>query len=298
MLNVSMLKIWSRRLILSALFAMVGGLYIAVATAEVTEKAETPAETPKEEAKEIEEIKISDSKHLEKVMKENDFKLDKSAQSEMQVPRTYVTNFPTDMRAVKDRKKKEKLFVGTLLPYILHENEIIKTERTHLLELKKAADSGKALKHADRFWLSKLCDKYKMKKVDYDELLRRADIIPPSLALGQAIIETGMGTSHAAIKKHSPFGMTVSQKVLAYKNIRESTAAYIRNLNSNNAYKSMRKKRAQLRKEGKPVDGNALIGDMIAYCEFKNYAGQVRSAIKQNDLNKYDDVSLKPKETA
>ena len=92
--------------------------------------------------------------------------------------------------------------------------------------------------------------------------------------------------------------MTVSKSVLKYKNLSDSVSAYIRNLNCHAAYRTMRKTRENLRKGNKPVDGNALIGDMVAYCEFKNYIGKVRSAIKQNDLVKYDSLDLKPKETA
>ncbi len=294
-----MIKKWTKRIILASLIAMIGSLYVAVGShCETTESEEKTAETPKEEVK-VQDICLSNTDHLKKVLKEKDFNLSKAAESEFQVPRTYFANFPQDMRQVKDLKTKKELFIHVLLPMILHENEIITQERKHLLELKKAADSGKALKHSDRFWLSKLCEKYKMKNVDFNELSRRVDIIPPSLALGQATIESGFGLSYAALKKHSPFGMTISQKVKAYKTLSESVAAYIRNLNSNNAYRTMRKTRAELRKADKDINGNVLIGDMIAYCEYgQSYIKQVRSAIKGNNLMKYDSLSLEPKSKA
>jgi Bax protein len=295
-------SIWSKRIVLTSLFAMVAGLYIAVGThsACADEKAAAPkTETPKEEVKESTEgIKVSNADHLKKVFKENGMNLDKAVASEKQVPRTFIANFPQDMPKIKDRKTKNDLFVGTLLPMILHENEIIMQERKQLISLKKAVSSGKTLKHHEQYWLKRTCEKYKMKKVDFDELLRRADIIPPSLALGQAVIESGTGTSYAAVKKNSPFGMTVSQKVLRYKDLKQSVSKYMCNLNYNNAYRTMRKTRAELRKTNKNINGNALIGDMVAYCEFKNYIGKVRSAIKSNNLMKYDDINLAPKDTA
>lgn len=286
-----MIKIWTKRIILTTLFAMIGSLYIAVGTncAISDNKTEAPKETPTD-------IPVKDTTEVKEILK-----LDQKPKTEEQfeVPRTHLANFPQDMRQVKDRKTKKDLFVHILLPMILHENEIIMRERTLIIELKKAHDAGKTLKHSDRFWLNKVCEKYKMKHLDFKELLRRVDIIPPSLALGQATIESGMGISYAALKKNSPFGMTVSQKVLAYKSLSESVAAYIRNLNSNNAYRTMRMTRAELRAANKDIDGNVLIGDLIAYCETgKYYIKQVRSAIKCNDLLKYDSLSLEPKSKA
>jgi len=259
-------------------------------------KAEATAEAPKAEAEGT--IQISDANHLKKVLKENDFDLNRARSEDTGIPRTYMANFPQDMPKIKDHKTKKDLFISTLLPMILRENETILRERKHLLELKKAADTGRSLKPYEQFWLNKICQKYKMSKLDFDELVRRVDIIPPSLALGQAVIESGTGTSYAAVKKHSPFGITVKKSVLKYKDLSESTCAYMRNLNSHAAYRTMRKTREKLRKENKAIDGNALIGDMVAYCEFKNYIGKVRSAIKHNDLVKYDGLNLAPKSAA
>jgi Bax protein len=324
-----MVKLWTRRFILASLITMVGSLYIAAGSqcepadskekpAEVSKETETPKEETKVEATttanaddlkskeaeapkeaKVEAIAVTNMDHLKQVLKENDFSPGTASNSETQVPRIKFANFPKDMRQAKDHKTKKDLFVNIMLPMILHENEIIMKERESILELKKTVDSGKSLRHSEKFWLNKICQKYKMKNQDLDELLRRADIIPPSLALGQATIECGMGISYAALNKHSPFGMTVSKKVLAYKDLSESVSAYICNLNSNQAYKTMRKTRAELRKAGKDMNGNVLIGDMIAYCEFgKPYINQVRAAIKQNDLMKYDNLNLAPKEKA
>lgn len=307
MITLKIFTLWTRRLVLATLIAMVSSLYIAASIAngsasESASQAEAKDEVDinKEEPQEPKIIKVSDADHLKEVLKENDFDLKKATQKEIAVPRTYIANFPQDMPKIKNYKTKKDLFVSTLLPMILRENETILRERKHLMELKNAVNSGRALKHYELFWLNKICTKYKVKGHDFDELLRRADIIPPSLALGQAIIESGTGGSYAAVKKNSPFGMTVSKTVLKYKDLSESVSSYIRNLNSHNAYRSMRKTREQLRKENKPLDGNTLIGNMVAYCEFKNYIGKVRSAIKHNDLIKYDSLSLEPrdKETA
>ena len=161
--------------------------------------------------------------------------------------------------------------------------------------IKKTVDDGLALKPQQNEKLKMLCDKYKVKRVDIEKLLRRIDIIPPSLALGQAIIESGWGHSYAALQKNSPFGMTISQKVKAYETLYDSIASYVRNLNSNHAYREMRKIREQLRHNGSDVDGHTLIGHMVAYSEErKRYIGKVRNAISLNGLKRYDSFCLEP----
>ncbi|MBP6985915.1 MAG: glucosaminidase domain-containing protein [Alphaproteobacteria bacterium] len=288
-----MFKTLLRRTLTLSLVLIGSGLYVAGASLATAETDPKPPETSS--SMESENVPIKDVKELEEVLEKKDCKLEQISQKDVEVPRIFVSNFPKDMKNVKNRQTKKDVFAQVLLPIILHENEIILKERAYILELKKNSDQGKPLKHHESAWLDKICEKYKLKVMSFDELLLRVDTIPPSLALGQATIESGMGISYAALKKNSPFGMTVSQKVLAYKSLSESVFAYMRNLNSNNAYKTMRKTRAELRKANKDVDGNALIGDLIAYCETgKPYIQQVRSAIRSNNLTQYDGMNLAP----
>lgn len=286
-----------RRALTIFLISIASGFYV---TALDKAMAETEAEAPQEIASsDLNNVEIKNVHDLKKILEDQGFKLEQISQQDVDVPRTFVTNFPKDMREVKERDVKKDVFVQVLLPIILHENEIILKERAYILKLKEIVDLGKPLKHHEETWLTRVCDKYKLKEVNFEELMLRVDTIPPSLALGQATIESGMGISYAALKKNSPFGMTISQKVKAYKSLSESVYEYMRNLNTNNAYKTMRKTRSQLRKENKNIDGNALIGDLIAYCETgQPYIKQVRSAIRSNNLTQYDTMTLAPEDKA
>lgn len=240
-------------------------------------------------------VQLSDITHLQKVLKEYDFCLSKASGEDQIVPRLYFANFPSDFKKEKDLNQKKEIFLHVLLPMILRINEEIMQERQELLTLKQCIDKGNELNDHKKSRLNFLCEKYKMNKADFDELLRRVDIIPPSLALGQAIIESGWGSSYAALKKNSLFGMTISQEVKTYQTLYDSVSGYVRNLNSNNAYRTMRKTREKLQKKGMDVDGYTLIGDMIAYSEEKKrYIGKVRNAISVHDLIKYDSFSLVP----
>ena len=54
---------------------------------------------------------------------------------------------------------------------------------------------------------------YKVKNGDFNLLLERADIIPPSLAIAQAAYESGWGTSRFALEGNSLFGQRTWKKM-------------------------------------------------------------------------------------
>ena len=64
---------------------------------------------------------------------------------------------------------------------------------------------------------------------------------------------------------------------------------YIRNLNSNSAYKPLRDVRAQLRQLNKPVTGHALAAGLNRYSERGlEYVSELRAMIEYNKLARYD----------
>jgi Bax protein len=240
-------------------------------------------------------VDVKHTSHLKEVLSNSGFHLKKAVQDKVDVPRVFFNNFPKDLRAIKSLKDKKQLFIQTLLPMILHINEEIMGERTRLLQIKTDMQEGLELTSDDRLWLKDLCEKYKMKHLDMDELVKRVDIIPPSLALGQSIIESGWGMSYAAREKNSPYGMTISNKVKFYNTLHDSTWYYVRNLNSNDAYRNMRNQRAKMRANGQDIDGHKLIGELLYYSEQRAlYIKKVRSAIAHNDLKNYDNLNLTP----
>src|SRR5438128_793574 len=110
---------------------------------------------------------------------------------------------------------------------------------------------------------------------DYVELLNRVDVIPPSLALAQAASESGWGTSRFAREGNALFGqwtwggkgMTPAEqrtdthgdyRVAAFESTALSAYSYALNLNTGNAYRDLRLRRAELRRQNLRVSGNSL----------------------------------------
>ncbi|MBL0942461.1 MAG: glucosaminidase domain-containing protein [Alphaproteobacteria bacterium] len=237
---------------------------------------------------------ISDLDHLRQVMASHDYNCDLLSGNTNAVPRLYCQNFPQDLKNLKDLETKKELFLKVLLPMVLAVNEDILKDRAQLIKLRDKVDQGWMLNAEEREWLEDLATLYKVKTIDIAELLRRVDTIPPSMALAQAAVETGWGHSYAALKKNSLFGMMKTlDKVKFYHTLHESTASYIRNLNTNNAYQKMRETREQIRRQGKKPDGHSLIGDLVRYSvQRKLYISKIRSAIKKNNLAHLDLAKL------
>ena len=79
----------------------------------------------------------------------------------------------------------------------------------------------------------------------------------------------------------------------AFETLQESVSAYMLNLNTHNAYSSLRNKRAELRKKGEKITGYALAGQLTKYSERgEEYVKGLRSLMDYNLLIPTDDAYL------
>jgi Bax protein len=84
-------------------------------------------------------------------------------------------------------------------------------------------------------------------------------------------------------------------RLAAFRNPRESLIAYMLNLNSHPAYKELRNARAELRRNGRPIDGYFLSGFLDKYAETgKEYVTLIRRIIGRDDLTRGDTAKLAP----
>ncbi len=229
----------------------------------------------------------------------------KGVRAGQKVKPIYLTKLPKDLKTLGDTSKKRELFIKILLPLILDENEKIQKDREKLFAIlnKNFNTPG------EKVWLKRRFKEYKIDDKDLGKLKMRMDIIPVSLALAQAANESGWGTSRFALEGNALFGQWTwgkkgispknqdknkSHKVLQFQVLKASVRAYKNNLNTHNAYKEFRKKRAQLREEG---DFTGL--DLAKY--IKNYAaiGEkyvriIEDIIVRNSLTDFDKADLLP----
>lgn len=236
-------------------------------------------------------LEVSSVKELSQVFKSCNYTLAK-AKSEGKVPRLYVNKLPKDMKGRKKASNHE--FVQVLLPHILKVNEMILADRARLLEMQARLKKGGHLHSAEKMWLSKLASDHRCKSTKIEALLVHVDVVPPSLAIAQATIETGGGRSPAALQKNSTFGhMATKTKVQKFESLWHSVQAYIKNLNRHAAYASFRKERATQRKNNMTPSGHKLAPMLVKYSvRGSAYTRDLQNLITNLGLAPYDNMTL------
>jgi len=232
---------------------------------------------------------------LRKILANHDYKLHAAAKKHVAVPHLHLKALPNDFGKNTTIQDKKQTFMKSLLPLIIAANQEIEQERIKLLQIADLQKKKKALSVEHKKFLDFLKEKYRMKSISVKELIKKVDIIPPSLALAQAIEESGWGTSFAARKKNSTFGITLSSGVKHYDSLEDSVKGYIRNLNANPAYKTMREARAEMRNKGMDLNSIHLIQCLDKYSELRGtYISKVKTIINKNQLKRFDSAQLHP----
>ncbi|MEK9754462.1 MAG: glucosaminidase domain-containing protein [Rhodospirillaceae bacterium] len=246
---------------------------------------------------------------LHDTFKRMDYELDAVTEQGRPVPRVFLASLPTDLGDVREPEKRKDVFFRTVLPLVLQVNEEIQAERQRLWRLHEQIKRGHKVAAVDRLWLIVLADRYKVERGDMEALLRRVDIVPPSLALAQAAEESGWGTSRFSRLGNAIFGeytfddaeSLVPQaradgkrhRIRAFKSLLHSVRAYANNLNTHRAYKDFRQRRSQLRLEGLPIRGRKLVDTLERYSERgQAYLKNLRAIMAVNKLGRLDEAQL------
>ena len=134
------------------------------------------------------------------------------------------------------------------------------------------------------------------------ELLKRIDLVPLSMIMAQAAIESSWGTSRFAREGNNLFGIWtwgdrgivpsgrdagLRHKVAAYDSILDSVRAYILTLNRLPAYRSFRDIRSTT------MNSQELAEGLIYYSQRRDrYVWEVKDLIRYNKLDRYDNCFL------
>ena len=207
--------------------------------------------------------------------------------------------------------ERKQAFFDYFLPLVQQRNAELAATREELLTLRSRAGLGTR----ERERVAEIAARYRISDFDADNadhwelLLRRVDVVPPSLALAQAANESAWGTSRFAqqgnnffgqwcfepgcgiVPKHRDAGKT--HEVASFESPAESVNAYIRNLNRNSAFKPLRDIREELREDDETVTGVELAEGLQRYSERGDeYIAELQSMIRYNKLQQYDRIAV------
>lgn len=223
-----------------------------------------------------------------------EYNLDQVGRTKL-APEVFIKSLDVDLNRIKDVEEKKATFFKVMLPIIVAQNDKIRTERQKIID--DPADAP-----------TSLYEKYDVEIGDVDALLKRVDVIPASLVLAKAALESGWGSSRFARKGNNFFGMRTYDedvpgfapkkaegfKVIKYKSISHGVRFYMLNLNTHSAYTKLREARAKARDAGNRPSGLPLTNFLTAYSEIpEEYGNRLRSIINTNKLTRFDGVRLK-----
>ena len=220
-----------------------------------------------------------------------------------QVPRLFMTRM-SDLKPLEVSLRKER-FMQIMLPLILRANEDIMRQRDAVLRAIENSDEDVLASFSKRYRLSSA---WISKSGWQDELLRRVAPVPVSIALAQAVIESGWGQSRFTMEGNALYGQWVWNDKLGIKaanqsdprasirrfpDLLSSVRAYMLNLNSHRAYADFRKTRARHMQSPAIVSVTDVAGGLSSYAQIGDaYVQKIRRLIIQNDLQRFDTAKL------
>jgi Bax protein len=217
-------------------------------------------------------------------------------------PRLFLSRLPSDLPEIRDVQRRKQAFISSMLPHILAANEEILRDRSRILKLRLDLSKVTKISESDLKWLAKIFDDYELTSMDFDQLLKRVDVIPPALAIAQAAKESGWGVSRFAQMGNAIYGQWTwnpkdkgmvplerpegkKYRVRAFNNVLDASRSYAKNLNTSHAYEGFRNIRFNLRKAGKPISGYKLAETLTNYSTSREiYVSAVQEIIIRNQL--------------
>ena len=137
-----------------------------------------------------------------------------------------------------------------------------------------------------------------------DKLLLRVEMIPNSIVLAQAAIESGWGSSRFAQEYNALFGEYTydntkgviplerengeTHLIKAFNSYNNSVESYFNNINSHYAYEQFRELRKVMRERNNFSNVTLLVDKLDTYAEDENYIQTIRSVIKNNNFEIFD----------
>lgn len=194
-------------------------------------------------------------------------------------------------------KEKKELFLKLMMPAIKVSSEEVEAKKALVQKLALA----EKLEPREEKIIKKLFDDYKVKEGDYEKLINKMIVPPPSLVLGQAALESGWGTSRFFREGNNAFGIWsynsaepsmkaaksrengFTAALKKYDDLKGAVDNYILLLSTGSAYKELRKgiKKGESSKN--------LVKYLVRYSELGEvYTERLERVMRVNDLDKYD----------
>ncbi len=294
---------------------------VAVAPLAVSGDAAAESSDSAESSRAEERFEFTSYPEVGKLFEELNYTPEAWQEGIREVPRVYLTTIAPRWRSRVSKEvsvlEKKRIFFRSMAPLVLHSNEFILRDRARLEAIRGRWTADEESSDEDRRWLAELADAYGvMENVEtpldsatLDELMVRVDVVPVSLALSQCAEESGWGTSRFAAEGNALFGQWSwggkgikpqqqregmgDYRIAAFESPLQSIMAYMRNLNTHNAYTALRERRSEMRAKGERISGWELARSLDRYSERgPAYVESLHAIMRVNRLDPADDAFL------
>lgn len=226
------------------------------------------------------------------------------------VPRLALAALPRDFASLRDVSQRKTLFLQSVLPLVLLVNEEIRALRAELARAVTEAAGADGASPQRRAFLAAVAARYGVDDGAWTALLRRVDTVPVSLALAQAVQESGWGRSRFARGGNALFGQRTwrddvpglvpaeradgaEHRVRSFPDLLSAVRTYMHNLNTHPAYAEFRRDRALARARGVAPDASRLALRLTRYAEHGDgYVEALRGILRANRLRDFDAARL------
>jgi Bax protein len=218
----------------------------------------------------------------------------------------YTASLQDRLAQIDDVQERKQILIRILLPLVLRANETIRQQRMVVEQLRLNLPYLTPLEKQTLILLSQV---YLVESNSYEEmiqeLLKRVNVLPVSLILAQAAIESGWGTSRFCIEGNNIFGLRTSSgygilpkgrsneegvTLSVFNDLQSCINYYMWNINTNPQYKELRYIRSLSQP---PHDSFTLAQGLRNYSEMgTEYVRRVELLISYNALKGYDDYRL------
>lgn len=201
-----------------------------------------------------------------------------------------------DFSTIESLQERKSQFFDFIAQYVDQRNAEILALRQRIL----SRDYSEAELQA---WAKRYRVKWTTPDEVHAKLVKKVDMVPASLVLAQAALESAWGTSRFAAVGNNFFGQWchtpgcgmvpnrrhqgLNHEVQIFESPFDSVAAYMRNLNSHPAYKGFREKRAEQRANRQALSGCYLAHGLTQYSAMGDaYVESVKLLIRANRLER------------
>ena len=235
-------------------------------------------------------------------------------------PRIFLKNFPKDFTEISNETERTSLFIKILAPLALKTNEEIMSERQTVINIQNKFKKNKNLQKKEIKIIEDLANKYdvfsRLKQSDrirylLDELLIRVDIVPPSILITAAALETNWGSSRI-VKEGNSLYKTLNwytteglkptgekndntYRIKTYPDIYSSMKEFALTINTDIDFKDFRNLRKSQRRIYPILTGTMLAPYIFFASNLQNFAGLFEYTLTYYELLEIDKSKLTDK---